>query len=63
MELVDIRQSVAHAQAGWQEYQESGDEFYLASVALNLHNFYNGVERLFERIATTLDNQLPNGSG
>ncbi|MBD0268693.1 MAG: hypothetical protein ICV77_10420 [Cyanobacteria bacterium Co-bin8] len=63
MELVDIKQSVARAQAGWQEYQRSGDDLYLDSVALNLHSFYNGIERLFEGIATTLDNHLPSGSG
>lgn len=44
-------------------HQESRDDLYLDSVALNLHNFYNGVERLFDGIATTLDNRLPNGSG
>ena len=62
MELGDIERAVTRTQAGWQEYQTSGDDLYLDSVALNLHSFYNGVERLFEGIATTLDNHLPGGN-
>ena len=60
-ELGDIEQAVSRAQVGWQAYQVSGDDLYLDSVALNLHSFYNGVERLFSGIATTLDNRLPEG--
>jgi hypothetical protein len=36
-------------------------EFYLDSVALNLHGFYAGVERLFELIARRMDQNLPSG--
>jgi hypothetical protein len=61
MELGDIERAAQRVQAGWKEYQRSGDDLYLDSVALNLHGFYNGIERLFEGIATTLDNQLPGG--
>lgn len=62
LELVDIEQAVLRSQSGWQQYQNSGDDLYLDSVALNLHSFYNGLERLFEAIATTIDNHLPGGS-
>jgi len=34
-------------------------DVYLDSVALNLHSFYSGVEKLFQLIATHLDNNLP----
>ena len=36
-------------------------DLYLDSVALNLHDFYAGLERVFEQIATTLDQSLPAG--
>jgi hypothetical protein len=62
LELVDIEQAILRSQAGWQQYQSSGDDLYLDSVALNLHSFYNGLERLFEAIATTIDNHLPGSS-
>lgn len=31
------------------------------SVALSLHDFYNGLERLFERIAENVDEYKPGG--
>lgn len=36
-------------------------DFYLDSAALNLHDFYAGLERIFQRIAETLDRSLPSG--
>jgi hypothetical protein len=45
----------------WQRARRSGDDFYLDSVALNLHGFYSGIERIFERLAETLDGSLPKG--
>lgn len=62
LELIDIEQVVIRAQSGWHEYQSAGDDLYLDSVALNLHSFYSGIERLFEGIATTLDSHLPSGN-
>ena len=40
----------------------SGDDGYWDAVALNLHGFYGGVERIFEDIARTVDGNLPSGS-
>jgi len=34
---------------------------YLDSVALNLHGFYSGLERLFELIARHVDGAIPGG--
>lgn len=34
---------------------------YLDSVALNLHGFYAGLERLFELIVRRVDGALPDG--
>ena len=63
LELGDVARAVKRVQAAWQEYEISGDDLYLDSVALNLHSVYNGLERLFQGIATTLDNQLPSDDG
>ena len=60
-ELVEIEQVVARLSEAWQRAQRSGDDFYLDSVALNLHGFYSGIERIFERLAETLDGSLPTG--
>ena len=42
---------------GW-----SSDDLYLDGVALNLHGFYAGLERLFELIAATVDGTVPQGA-
>ncbi len=39
----------------------SGDDGYWDGVALNLHGFYSGVERIFEDIARTVDGNIPSG--
>ena len=38
------------------------DDDYWDGVALNLHGFYTGVERIFEDIARTIDESLPDGA-
>ena len=60
-ELIELDQVVTRVLAAWQRALRSGDEFYLDSVALNLHGFYSGIERIFERLAETLDDSLPKG--
>jgi len=60
-ELVELEQVVARLSEAWQRARRSGDDFYLDSVALNLHGFYSGIERIFERLAETLDGSLPKG--
>ena len=40
----------------------SGDDGFWDGVALNLHGFYSGVERVFEDIARTIENKLPSGA-
>ena len=41
---------------------KSGDDGYWDGVALNLHSFYSGAERIFEDIARTIDGNIPSGS-
>ncbi len=40
----------------------SGDDGYWDGVALNLHGFYTGIERIFEDIARTIEQSIPSGS-
>ena len=58
-ELVELKQVLHRVEEGWQRVEQSGDEYYLDGIALNLHGFYNGLERIFERIATVVDGSLP----
>lgn len=37
------------------------DEDYLGSVAFDLHGFYQGVEKIFEGIAASIDRVFPSG--
>ena len=60
-ELVELDQVVTRLLEAWQRARRSGDDFYLDSVALNLHGFYSGIERIFERLAVTIDGSLPIG--
>jgi hypothetical protein len=46
-----------------QKAQQTGDDGYWDGVALNLHSFYGGVERIFEDIARTMDESVPSGPG
>jgi hypothetical protein len=40
---------------------KTGDDGYWDAVALNLHGFYVGVERIFEDIARSIDESVPDG--
>ena len=60
-ELVELERVLERLQEAWQRSRHSGDDFYLDSVALNLHGFYSGIERIFERLAETIDGNLPTG--
>ncbi len=62
-ELTELDQIIARAQKAWEQARVKPEEFaYLDSVALNLHAFYSGVERLFELIARHIDEHVPSGA-
>ncbi len=61
-ELKEIAILVDRATQGWAKAKNNNDDFYLDGVALNLHGFYSGLERIFERIATSIDNVVPSGA-
>ncbi len=60
-ELEELEQVLKRIQEGWARARHSGDDYYLDSVALNLHGFYTGLERIFTLIAETVDGSLPGG--
>lgn len=62
-ELADLERVVARAKrAITAARQRSEDQdLYIDSAALNLHDFYAGLERIFQQIATTIDGNLPGG--
>lgn len=60
--VLELEQVVARIETGWQRARVSADDYYLDGVALNLHGFYGGLERLFELIATQVDDALPEGA-
>ncbi len=61
LELKELHRVEERVQEAWHRSQISSDDYYLDAVALNLHGFYGGLERLFELIATTVDGARPEG--
>lgn len=61
-DLADFTQLVERTLQIWREGQTSGIYFYLDAVALNLHGFYAGLERLLEIIADGVDETKPTGA-
>lgn len=59
--LEELRRVLDRTQEGWERSRRSNDDYYLDGVALNLHGFYSGIERLFTHIAETIDGDLPHG--
>jgi hypothetical protein len=46
----------------WQQSEATGDDRYVDGVALNLHAFYSGLERILELIVAEIDQTKPGGS-
>jgi uncharacterized protein YutE (UPF0331/DUF86 family) len=61
-EMPEIERVIQRAQAAWQRLKLTTDDMYLDSAALNLHGFYEGLERLFDLIALTVDKERPQGA-
>lgn len=60
-ELKELRIVLTRINDGWERARRSNDDYYLDSVALNLHGFYSGFERIFALIAETVDKEMPQG--
>ena len=61
-EVPELERVTQRALAAWAQVKRMPQEdAYLDSVALNLHSFYSGLERLFELIARHVDRVVPTG--
>lgn len=60
-ELPEIEHTLKRATEGVKRAKKTGDDYYLDGVALNLHSFYSGIERIFELIAANVDDKVPEG--
>lgn len=60
-DLDDLDTITHRVEAIWDRYQGSDDEYYIDAVALNVHDFYAGLERIFETIARQVDQSMPEG--
>ena len=60
-ELPEIEHTLKRAMEGVKRAKQAGDNYSLDGVALNLHSFYSGIERIFELIAADVDDMLPEG--
>jgi hypothetical protein len=56
----DLNSIVDRIKEGWQRSKRTGDDYYLDNVALHLHGFYSGPERIFELIANSINNSKPD---
>lgn len=61
-DLADLAQLVSQTQVLMAKVQATGDADYLGTVALNLHGFYSGAERIFREVALAVDGSLPEGA-
>jgi hypothetical protein len=60
-ELGEVPRVLVRMNEGWELFHRSNDDHFLDGVALNLHGFYLGIERILTHIAETLDGNLPRG--
>lgn len=60
-ELSELEKVASRVAEGWLRARTTADDYYLDSVALNLHGFYSGLERTFELIAQRVDHTKPTG--
>jgi len=58
-ELSELDSVAQRIQRIWDQAHRYPDDAYIDAVALNLHGFYAGLERIFELIATHLDESMP----
>ena len=58
--LNDLEQVIKRIELLFNKYQISLDDGYLDAVALNLHSYYSGIERIFKDIALNVDKSLPS---
>lgn len=61
-ELHELDRVVTRCLDIWHQSEVSNDDRYLDGVALNLHSFYTGLERILELVIAEVDQTLPTGA-
>ena len=65
LELSELERIVARTEravaASQRHSKDEDQDLYLDAAALNLHDFYAGLERIFFQIASTIDGNVPAG--
>ncbi|MBI2263863.1 MAG: hypothetical protein HYU64_01615 [Armatimonadetes bacterium] len=61
-DLKELTVLVERAKLGWGKAKSQNDDNYLDGVALNLHGFYSGLEKIFEKIAAAVDGSVPTAA-
>ena len=61
-EISSLGVVAARVESAWKAAAANNDELYFDSVALNIHSFYSGLERLFEKISSAIDGSIPQGA-
>lgn len=61
-ELTELEKLTERVRNGWRRFRQTEDDFYMDSVALNIHGFYSGIERIFQLIARIVDGSMPQGA-
>jgi hypothetical protein len=63
-DLAELERVVERVERAVQAQRQATAEqdLFLDSAALNLHDFYSGLERIFQRIASSVDQSVPSGS-
>jgi len=59
-ELAHVVRRAERAISAARQRQEDQD-LYIDSAALNLHDYFGGLERIFQKIGATVDHHLPAG--
>ena len=62
VEDLERTQQAVQRHWGWAQTATDHQDAYLNSVALNLHAFYSGLERVFDLIAVDVDGGRPGSS-
>lgn len=63
-EISDLTLVIARAERAGRVARNTGEDadLYVDAAALNLHDFYSGLERVFRQIAAVVDRSVPSGA-
>jgi hypothetical protein len=62
-DVENLNRVIARAETGMEKAGQdpASADLFLDAVALNLHDFYSGLERIFQFIAAHIDQHVPSG--